>query len=71
MVHFEVSNRLLPILNRAALRGVKVKMQDVLERFAFDNICRMVIGKDPACLTEEDKSIQWEQFIKGVHGCFF
>jgi hypothetical protein len=30
-------------------------MQDVLERFAFDNICRMVIGKDPACLTEEDK----------------
>lgn len=54
-VHFEITNRLLPILNRAAEKGVKVELQDVLERFAFDNICRVIIGEDPACLTEEDK----------------
>jgi cytochrome P450 len=54
-VHFEISNRLLPILNRAADRGDKVELQDVLERFAFDNICRVVTGEDPACLTEEDR----------------
>ncbi|XP_078149838.1 cytochrome P450 CYP94D108-like [Carex rostrata] len=52
-VHFEISNRLLPILNQAAEKGVRIEMQDVLERFAFDNICRVVIGEDPACLTEE------------------
>uniref|UniRef100_A0A453FR70 Cytochrome P450 94A1 n=1 Tax=Aegilops tauschii subsp. strangulata TaxID=200361 RepID=A0A453FR70_AEGTS len=26
---------------------------DVLERFAFDNICRVAFGEDPACLAEE------------------
>jgi hypothetical protein len=25
----------------------------VLERFAFDNICRVAFGEDPACLAEE------------------
>jgi cytochrome P450 len=54
IVHFEISNRLLPILNRAAEKGIKVELHDVLERFAFDSICRVIIGEDPACLTEED-----------------
>jgi len=53
VVHFEILNRLLPILNQAAEKGVKVELQDVLERFGFDNICRVVTGEDPACLTEE------------------
>ncbi|KAF3327288.1 cytochrome P450 94A1 [Carex littledalei] len=52
-VHWEISNRLLPILNQAAEKGVKIDLQDVVERFAFDNICRVVFGEDPACLTEE------------------
>jgi cytochrome P450 len=52
-VHFEIVNRLLPILNRAVEKGARVELQDVLEKFAFDNICKVVIGEDPACLTEE------------------
>ncbi|KAJ4787129.1 Cytochrome P450 [Rhynchospora pubera] len=55
-VHSEITNRLLPILQRAAEKGVKVELQDVLERFAFDNICRVAFGEDPACLTEEEVS---------------
>ncbi|XP_078167888.1 cytochrome P450 CYP94D108-like [Carex rostrata] len=52
-VHSEISNRLLPILNQAAEEGVKVDLQDLVERFTFNNICRVITGEDPACLTEE------------------
>ncbi|KAJ3684440.1 hypothetical protein LUZ61_013604 [Rhynchospora tenuis] len=53
-VHFEITNRLLPILERAAEKGVKVELQDVLERFGFDSICKVAFGEDPACLTDEE-----------------
>ncbi|KAF3327234.1 cytochrome P450 94B3-like protein [Carex littledalei] len=36
-----------------AEKGVKVELQDVLAGFLFDNICRVVIGEEPVCLTEE------------------
>ncbi|GJN27692.1 hypothetical protein PR202_gb15734 [Eleusine coracana subsp. coracana] len=52
-VRFEVVERLLPLLSRAAARGEVVDVQDVLERFAFDTICRVAFGEDPACLTQE------------------
>jgi cytochrome P450 len=52
-VRFEVIERLLPLLDRAAREGRAVDVQDVLERFAFDNICRVAFGEDPACLAEE------------------
>uniref|UniRef100_A0A0A9GEP8 Uncharacterized protein n=1 Tax=Arundo donax TaxID=35708 RepID=A0A0A9GEP8_ARUDO len=52
-VRFEVVERLLPLLDRAALGGRTLDVQDVLERFAFDNICRIAFDEDPACLAEE------------------
>lgn len=54
-VRFEVVERLLPLLERAGRDGQQTTLdvQDVLERFAFDNICRVAFGKDPACLAEE------------------
>ncbi|XP_047058676.1 cytochrome P450 94B3-like [Lolium rigidum] len=55
-VRFEVIERLLPLLERAGRERdgqTMLDMQDVLERFAFDNICRVAFGKDPACLAEE------------------
>jgi cytochrome P450 len=53
-VRFEVVERLLPLLERAAGPGRRtLDMLDVLEGFAFDNICRVAFGEDPACLTEE------------------
>ncbi|KAJ1689092.1 hypothetical protein LUZ63_013247 [Rhynchospora breviuscula] len=53
-VHSEITNRLLPILQQAAEKGVKVELQDVLERFGFDNICKVAFGEDPACLAGEE-----------------
>ena len=53
-VRFEVAERLLPLLDRAARDdGRTLDVQDVLERFAFDNICCVAFDHDPACLAED------------------
>ncbi|TKW17293.1 hypothetical protein SEVIR_5G357000v4 [Setaria viridis] len=52
-VRFEVVERLLPLLGRAATDGRTLDVQDVLEHFSFDSICRVAFGEDPACLAEE------------------
>ncbi|KAK1293963.1 Cytochrome P450 94A1 [Acorus calamus] len=59
----EVARRLLPALARAAERGGVVDLQDLLERFAFDNVCRVAFGEDPACLSEE-RSAASAEFAK-------
>uniref|UniRef100_A0ACD5WG12 Uncharacterized protein n=1 Tax=Avena sativa TaxID=4498 RepID=A0ACD5WG12_AVESA len=59
-VRFEIVERLLPLLSRAERDGRTLDVQHVLERFAFDNISRVVFDEDPACLTEEGM---------GVNGC--
>ncbi|TVU34745.1 hypothetical protein EJB05_16595, partial [Eragrostis curvula] len=53
-VRFEILERLLPLLDRAASDGRTLDLQDVLERFAFDNICRVAFGEDPACLADDE-----------------
>eukprot|EP01018_Ginkgo_biloba_P035411 Gb_12228 [translate_table: standard] len=50
VVRGEVTDRLLPLLRMAGERGSVVDMQDILQRFAFDNICKVAFGIDPACL---------------------
>ncbi|PUZ42124.1 hypothetical protein GQ55_9G559700 [Panicum hallii var. hallii] len=45
-VHDELHGRLLPLLRRAAASGAGLDLQDVLERFAFDNICRVAFDHD-------------------------
>jgi cytochrome P450 len=54
-VRFEIVERLLPLLERAARDGRTLDVQDVLERFAFNNICRVAFGEDPACLAEDEE----------------
>ncbi|KAJ8770397.1 hypothetical protein K2173_015011 [Erythroxylum novogranatense] len=49
-VKAELSTRLIPILSRAAEMKKVVDFQDLLERFAFDNICKVAFNVDPACL---------------------
>ncbi|GLJ48909.1 hypothetical protein SUGI_1031680 [Cryptomeria japonica] len=49
-VQSEITDRLMPILSNVSNKGVSVNLQDVLQRFAFDNICRVAFGVDPAYL---------------------
>ncbi|KAF4358115.1 hypothetical protein F8388_009398 [Cannabis sativa] len=54
VVDSELNDRLLPILSAAADRGSGngkiLDLQDLLQRFAFDNICKIAFGYDPAYL---------------------
>ena len=52
-VQFETAARLLPLLKKCAQAGQVVDMQDVLERYAFDNICKVAFDEDPACLADD------------------
>ncbi|CAN6477351.1 unnamed protein product [Victoria cruziana] len=46
----EISGRLLPLLCSAAAEKRVLDFQDVLQRFALDNICQIGFGSDPGCL---------------------
>ncbi|OEL23371.1 Cytochrome P450 94A2 [Dichanthelium oligosanthes] len=64
-VRFEVVERLLPLLEQAAHHGSTLDMKHVLECFAFDNICHVAFGDDPACLAKEGVATpQVAEFIR-------
>ncbi|GMH29421.1 hypothetical protein Nepgr_031264 [Nepenthes gracilis] len=49
-VRNEIQTRLVPLLKAAAETGRVLDLQDVLERFAFDNVCKVAFNVDPRCL---------------------
>ncbi|GAA0141586.1 oxygenase [Lithospermum erythrorhizon] len=50
IVAFEISKRLIPLLEMYKSNGVVLDLQDVFQRFSFDNICKFSFGWDPNCL---------------------
>ncbi|XP_061360023.1 cytochrome P450 94A1-like [Gastrolobium bilobum] len=50
VVDTELSNRLIPILTSASQDQKTLNFQDILQRFAFDNICKIAFGFDPEYL---------------------
>ncbi|KAI6674833.1 hypothetical protein NL676_002739 [Syzygium grande] len=51
VVDAELNERLLPLLAFAAKSRAVIDMQDVLQRFAFDNICKIAFGYDAEYLS--------------------
>ncbi|CAK7340304.1 unnamed protein product [Dovyalis caffra] len=49
-VQVGISTRLVPILAKASKTMQVLDFQDVLERFSFDIICKVVLNFDPDCL---------------------
>ncbi|CAL9042357.1 unnamed protein product, partial [Musa banksii] len=49
----ELLARLVPLLTRASRSGEVIDLQDVLERFAFDNTCSLAFDEDTMCLGGE------------------
>ncbi|KAL3524421.1 hypothetical protein ACH5RR_017255 [Cinchona calisaya] len=49
-VQCQISSRLLPYLSSACDKEEVIDLQDVLRRFAFDNICNVAFGVDPTWL---------------------
>ncbi|XP_009104013.2 cytochrome P450 94B3 [Brassica rapa] len=52
-VTVEINTRLVPVLAAAATAGESIDLQDILERFAFDNICKLAFNVDAACLGDD------------------
>ncbi|PKI60051.1 hypothetical protein CRG98_019536 [Punica granatum] len=50
VVETELSDRLVPIMATAAGNKTVLDLQDILQRFTFDNICKIAFGYDPAYL---------------------
>ncbi|KAK7336831.1 hypothetical protein VNO77_17381 [Canavalia gladiata] len=61
VVNSEFSNRLLPILSSAAAQDKTLDFQDILQRFAFDNICKIAFGFDPEYLTPSAEQSKFAQ----------
>ncbi|CAH9073824.1 unnamed protein product [Cuscuta europaea] len=51
VVDTELSGRLIPILSSASREKTLLDFQDILQRFAFDNICKISFGYDPGYLS--------------------
>ncbi|KAK3407205.1 hypothetical protein EUGRSUZ_K03297 [Eucalyptus grandis] len=51
VVDAELKKRLLPLLAFAAKSRAVMDMQDILQRFAFDNICKIAFGYDAEYLS--------------------
>ncbi|XP_022152030.1 cytochrome P450 94B3-like [Momordica charantia] len=49
-VAMEIGRRLIPVFERASETGRVLDLQDVLERFSFDNVCKLAFDYDPGCL---------------------
>ncbi|KAJ0962805.1 hypothetical protein J5N97_027927 [Dioscorea zingiberensis] len=56
-VQHEILSRLLPLLRKSSRTGAAIDLQDVLERFAFDNICKFAFNEDPVCLSDHDDHV--------------
>ncbi|KAH7854471.1 hypothetical protein Vadar_014168 [Vaccinium darrowii] len=61
VVDTELNSRLIPILSAAAADKTVLDFQDILQRFAFDNVCAIAFGYDPALLVP---SLPEEKFMK-------
>ncbi|OVA05298.1 Cytochrome P450 [Macleaya cordata] len=51
VVKTELSDRLIPFLSSTAEKNSVLDLQDILQRFAFDNICKIAFGFDPGYLS--------------------
>ncbi|KAL1324376.1 hypothetical protein HN51_034537 [Arachis hypogaea] len=49
-IHKKLESCLVPLLNDASELGTIVDLQDIFQRFTFDNICSIVLGFDPNSL---------------------
>ncbi|KAI3771920.1 hypothetical protein L6452_03092 [Arctium lappa] len=52
----ELQTRFIPILERAVGLDMVVDLQELLERFTFDNICKVAFNVDPGCLAGDGNS---------------
>jgi cytochrome P450 len=61
IVQAELNDRLIPLLEKTCSVGASIDLQDLLMRFAFDSICKLAFGVDPACLDFSLPNVEFAQ----------
>ncbi|KAL5709385.1 hypothetical protein ACHQM5_020082 [Ranunculus cassubicifolius] len=69
VVEAELNDRLIPILSSAAANNTVLDLQDILQRFAFDNICKIAFEFDPEYLSpsirpQADFAVAFEDAVR-------
>ncbi|KAL0300973.1 UNVERIFIED_CONTAM: Alkane hydroxylase MAH1 [Sesamum radiatum] len=49
----KIQSGLLPVLDRFTRQGTDVDLQEIFQRFTFDNICQLVLDYDPCSLSTD------------------
>ncbi|KAK6937834.1 Cytochrome P450 [Dillenia turbinata] len=74
VVDEELYEKLIPILSEAAANKTVLDLQDILQRFAFDNICKVAFGYDPKYLLpsspEQSFTSDFEEATTTISGRF-
>ncbi|XP_014489752.1 alkane hydroxylase MAH1-like [Vigna radiata var. radiata] len=67
----KVQNSLLVVLDHVQQQGSVVDLQDVFSRFTFDNICSIVLGYDPNCLSLDFPQVAIEKAFHEIEESVF
>ncbi|TKY50475.1 Alkane hydroxylase MAH1 [Spatholobus suberectus] len=70
-VQKKVQTSLLPILDHVRQQGTLVDLQDVFNRFTFDNICSTIVGYDPKCLSIDFPEVAIERAFNETEESIF
>jgi len=66
-----VQNSLLPVLDHVQQQGRVVDLQDLFNRFTFDNICSIVLGYDSNCLSLDFPEVEIEKAFSQAEESIF
>ncbi|XP_045797203.1 alkane hydroxylase MAH1-like [Trifolium pratense] len=67
----KVDSSLLVFLDHACKQGLQIDLQDVFHRLTFDNICSIVLGFDPNCLSIELPEVEYERAFSQYEEAIF
>jgi len=72
IIHNKVEKSLIPLLNHfQQQKGLMVDLQDVFNRFTFDNICSIILGHDPNCLSNDFPEVACEKAFNQAEESIF
>ncbi|KAK9713320.1 hypothetical protein RND81_06G019400 [Saponaria officinalis] len=67
----KVNNGLIPVLNHASKHGLVLDLQDLFERFAFDNICALTMGYELGSLCIDFPRVPFSKALDDVEEVIF
>ncbi|KAK7271644.1 hypothetical protein RJT34_27713 [Clitoria ternatea] len=67
----KVQNCLVPVLDHVQQQGTVVDLQDIFNRFTFDNISSIILGHDPMCLSIDFPEVETEKAFNEAEESIF